>query len=411
MPRYTQTLGVDTVWRCGPAIRNHVLAKVRRGPTLPMMVETQPIVLVDDYGALLEARQVVAERRRKRGRPPNECISVVYGGPPPYCQQDPAWPESRANEYLLAGFDWWLMLLGPKSLIHAAVIHRDESAAHLHLLATPIIDGRVNWTDVLRHFLTRVPGSRTYTQLHTEFNEDVAAQFGLKRGVEGSEAKHEEPDRVVAQARVEIRLRQIHQQRQLVRHAGKAPHGDPALIEPEPWELELAAKMREPEEVERIKRLRKEAKLRTEPLPPLIAPLPPSVQTQRLEELAPEANRETVDDMTERERLGIVPKKTADLVDAPDSADRDDHYDDYNPDSVDRGDHYDDYAPDSADRDDHYDDYNPDSVDRGDHYDDYNPDPADRGDHYDDYNPDPADCDEPSDDYDPALAPQHTPKS
>ena len=247
--------------RCGPALRNHALARTRRGPTLPMIPETTPIVLVDDYGALLEARRIIRAQRARPGHPPNECLSITFGGPPVYCAQDPTWPESRSNAYLYEGFDWLIEMLGPESLIIAAAIHRDESGPHGHLVATPVCDGRVNWTAVQRKSLPRVPGKLPYTVLHTVFNEDVASRYGLERGKEGSEATHEDPDWEIAAAMRHLYLRQIHERREQARAAGEPPCGIPELQHREHWELQLMANMTYPEEAGHVAEWRRIAKL------------------------------------------------------------------------------------------------------------------------------------------------------
>ena len=226
-----------------------------------MMPETVPIILVDDYGALLEARRIIRAQRARPGHPPNECLSITFGGPPVYCAQDPKWPESRSNAYLYEGFDWWIEMLGPESLIIAAAIHRDESGPHGHLVATPVRDGRVNWTAVQRRGLPRVPGKLPYTVMHTVFNEEVASRYGLERGQEGSEATHEDPDWEIAAAMRHLYLRQIHERREQARAAGEPPCGILELQQREHWELQLMADMTYPEEAGRVGEWRRVAKL------------------------------------------------------------------------------------------------------------------------------------------------------
>ena len=257
-----QTLGMKPVTRCGPRLRLHVLAKTRKDPVLPRMAETEPIILVDDFGALREARRILDRQRARPGRPPKyEAVSVVFGGPPPYCAEDPAWPEERGIDCLMKQYEWWLTLLGPESLLIAAAIHRDEAGPHGHLVFAPVLNGRISWSQVQLILGEGVPGDVPYTRIHTRFHRDVSSHFGLERGVEGSGAAHEEPDPVIAEAMKQVRLRQIHERREQARAAGEPPCRIPELMHREHWELQLMAGMTYPEEAGRVEEWRRIAKL------------------------------------------------------------------------------------------------------------------------------------------------------
>ena len=69
-----------------------------------------------------------------------------------------------------------------KENVVSAVVHLDESTPHLHLNLMPVTDGRL---------CAKVLFDRTALRdLQTDFYEVVGKKYGLKRGNEGSTAKH-----------------------------------------------------------------------------------------------------------------------------------------------------------------------------------------------------------------------------
>ena len=69
-----------------------------------------------------------------------------------------------------------------KENVVSAVVHLDESTPHLHLNLMPVTDGRL---------CAKVLFDRTALRdLQTDFYEVVGKKYGLKRGKEGSTAKH-----------------------------------------------------------------------------------------------------------------------------------------------------------------------------------------------------------------------------
>ena len=69
-----------------------------------------------------------------------------------------------------------------KENIISAVVHYDETTAHLHLYLMPIRNGRLCCKDLF---------NRTeLTKLQTDFHEAVGKRWGLERGREGSSKKH-----------------------------------------------------------------------------------------------------------------------------------------------------------------------------------------------------------------------------
>ena len=269
-----QFMHLKTIKRCGPALVNHVLGRVRPDTALPRLWETRPLIVAEDPEAIAFAREMRA--RPKRGAPPHEVLSILVAGPPPYCHQDPRWPEARGLEYLDRTADWFLRELGPETRIVAAVHHRDEGSLHLHCLAVVVEDGILGWSRV-RDRMSAGGGEGTrYGSIQTRFHQEVAEDFGLARGQVGSTAVQQRPDRTVALAMRELRLRQIHVWREAARLAGEAPYGRSELLKPEPWERALAATMDEVGDVARVARLKRVARVPGQPPLAVAPPLPPS---------------------------------------------------------------------------------------------------------------------------------------
>ena len=69
-----------------------------------------------------------------------------------------------------------------KENIVSAVVHLDESTPHLHFNLMPVTDGRLCAKELFDRAALR--------ELQTNFYEVVGKKYGLKRGKEGSTAKH-----------------------------------------------------------------------------------------------------------------------------------------------------------------------------------------------------------------------------
>lgn len=69
-----------------------------------------------------------------------------------------------------------------KENVVSAVVHLDESTPHLHLNLMPVTDGRLCAKELFDRTALR--------ELQTDFYEVVGKKYGLKRGKEGSTAKH-----------------------------------------------------------------------------------------------------------------------------------------------------------------------------------------------------------------------------
>lgn len=69
-----------------------------------------------------------------------------------------------------------------KENVVSAVVHLDESTPHLHFNLMPVTDGRLCAKELFDRTALR--------ELQTDFYEVVGKKYGLKRGKEGSTAKH-----------------------------------------------------------------------------------------------------------------------------------------------------------------------------------------------------------------------------
>lgn len=77
----------------------------------------------------------------------------------------------------------WLEEKYGKANIVSLYCHRDEYTPHIHAVVVPLTsDGRLSAKEILGN-------RKDFTQLQEEYSK-VVADFGLKRGVEGSKAKH-----------------------------------------------------------------------------------------------------------------------------------------------------------------------------------------------------------------------------
>ena len=64
----------------------------------------------------------------------------------------------------------------------SAIVHEDETTPHMHLNFVPIVNGKLCSKDLFDKTKLSI--------LQTEFHEVVGKKYGLKRGKEGSQAKH-----------------------------------------------------------------------------------------------------------------------------------------------------------------------------------------------------------------------------
>lgn len=90
----------------------------------------------------------------------------------------------RHREYFGRCLDFAAELFGGRDNIMSAVVHMDEKTPHLHVLAVPLIDGRLNVQNVMG-------GASRLRACQDEFFEKVSKNYGLERGeVRDTPRKH-----------------------------------------------------------------------------------------------------------------------------------------------------------------------------------------------------------------------------
>ena len=194
-------------------------------------VELGAIVHLDGEGmsAARNALDAILATRPKKGRPPKQCVDFLFAGAPPYGETG-AWAPAREIEWAKETNAALRELVGPNSVIVTFDLHRDETSPHTQGVVVPIDSkGRLGWCHVRDEACARlrpeVARMRADTQRRIEerraAGEDVpdlpppsrksrygvlqdwlyfrvSREFGLDRGVVGSQAKHEDIDRTKA---------------------------------------------------------------------------------------------------------------------------------------------------------------------------------------------------------------------
>ena len=93
-------------------------------------------------------------------------IEIVFSLPPAHTIDDKA--------YFSDCTAWAGAYFGGVKNILSADIHRDEAALHCHVLILPLIDGRMNGSDM-------IGGKQKVTAMQTQFHQSVAARYGLHK--------------------------------------------------------------------------------------------------------------------------------------------------------------------------------------------------------------------------------------
>lgn len=92
-----------------------------------------------------------------------------------------AMPEEWQRAFFQDAVDWFRERYGKEQVV-SAVVHMDETTPHLHLGVVPIRDGRLTAKTIFT--------PRELREIQSKFVEDVASQYGMKRGKEGSTRRH-----------------------------------------------------------------------------------------------------------------------------------------------------------------------------------------------------------------------------
>ena len=162
----------------------------------------------------LEAGEALAverlTRKRKLGRRPHQGLMILCAGPHRYGSED-AWDYEKEMEWARACLRFIKKMIGDKSIVVNASLHRDETSPHLHVLVVPRDShGVLAWKRRKREVhgsvfglsqaeskaVLRTPNIE-YCALQDVFWRECGQPFGLLRGVSAAEtrAKRSAPDR------------------------------------------------------------------------------------------------------------------------------------------------------------------------------------------------------------------------
>ncbi len=90
-------------------------------------------------------------------------------------------PQQKEDQFFKDCTEFFTKHYGGENII-SAVVHKDETTPHLHLNLIPITDGKLCCKDLFNR--------NALQKLQTDLYEEVGKKYGLKRGKEGSSAKH-----------------------------------------------------------------------------------------------------------------------------------------------------------------------------------------------------------------------------
>ena len=124
-------------------------------------------------------RNRLPEKVRKNGVRAIECL--VTASP----EKMDSMTRQEQDDYFEDAKKWVAQNFGGEQNIFCTAIHRDEKTPHMHVLLVPMNDkGKLSAS-------TYLDGGAKLRALQTDFAESVGEKYGLKRGIEGSKAKHQ----------------------------------------------------------------------------------------------------------------------------------------------------------------------------------------------------------------------------
>jgi Plasmid recombination enzyme len=108
------------------------------------------------------------------------CIELFVGASPEAMHK---LSRKDQDSYMRGALEWIGREFGGQANIVSAVIHRDESTPHMQVLLVPLLDGTLNAKKLI--------GNRNAMKdRQTRFAQVCGKPYGLRRGEEGSKAKH-----------------------------------------------------------------------------------------------------------------------------------------------------------------------------------------------------------------------------
>lgn len=125
--------------------------------------------------------KIKAKLPEKRRKDAVLCVEYFIGASPDFFQKD-ALLSSESDKYFKTALDWLKEKHGSENVVGCS-IHRDETSPHMVAYVVPLDNqGKLNAKKYLG-------GRAKLSQMQTDFAKAVA-HHGLKRGIEGSKAKH-----------------------------------------------------------------------------------------------------------------------------------------------------------------------------------------------------------------------------
>lgn len=194
------------------ALSAHIRGDVRPATARKLRPEEGPAIvpiMEEQYDLAVETvAKAKAARKGKGGRPPKVGLAILGSGPPRYRTSE-QWQIEKELEWARAFVAFISVVLGPKSIIIAARLHRDESAPHCHIYAVPRdSNGVIGWSrrqkEALRELgLSVERGAEyggAYEQLQDACWEATGKPFGLARGEPASQTnrRRQAPDPKIA---------------------------------------------------------------------------------------------------------------------------------------------------------------------------------------------------------------------
>lgn len=209
----TQVVRIEKRDTLDTALLLHVTGLVR--PVTARSVGDDPIgpryVLGGDPATAYRRLQKALEARRgKAGGQPAHAGECVIAGPRPYGSEG-AMSLELEIQWALDSYRWFVeYVLGPNATVVSAVLHRDETSPHIHILFVPIDSGHsLRWSKVQREAMQRITGRSEwngrrsggdppYRVFQDHYQEQVGSRYELARGRRGSSQRHEDTDRSLA---------------------------------------------------------------------------------------------------------------------------------------------------------------------------------------------------------------------
>lgn len=118
-------------------------------------------------------KEILPEKRRK-----DAVLGIEY-----LITYSPEYDRDDGTAYFEKARSWLIDRHGAENVISTHV-HRDETTPHMVAYVCPMKDGRLRSTAF-------IGGPQMLSEMQTDFAQEVGLEFGLERGIEGSNAEHQ----------------------------------------------------------------------------------------------------------------------------------------------------------------------------------------------------------------------------